>query len=200
MRDTENIMDINYNIISGYTSLNVACDTNITGELNVYGHIFFNAGISTTKVITSGVLKDFYTSINTVGTSETDFYTYTLPSNILANNGDKIIFTVNFHNTSATTDASIIFNYSGNTFNLAEADSLQGTHKGILEIIRVSSTVCRVVINGSRNYGASTVTSYVELTSQNFTTTNIIKTSGICSSGTLTAVSGYIEYKPAGIN
>jgi hypothetical protein len=42
---------------------------------------------------------------------------------------------------------------------------------------------------------------YSELTSLNFTTSNIIKVAGIGgASNDITAKYGYIEYKPAGLN
>ena len=137
------------------------------------------------------VLHDFYTDVSTSGTGATDLYSYTIPANTLSRNGDKIEAKYIVYNDAGTGTAHV--NFAGYDFD--GTNIVSGGNEIIITLIRVSSTVCRVHIRIN-----ALLFAYYERTSQNFTTTNILKLVGQASVGSLVAKFGYVEYIPAAIN
>ena len=140
-------------------------------------------------------LADFYTDASTSGIGETDLYSYTVPANTLANNGDKIIATYTvIGDATATGHVEPYFaetNLASDLINVLNNDIMRLN----IEIIRVSSSVARCTITAGQA-GNYTYVTYIELTSKDWTTTNILKITGTAAAGTITAKMGYVEYKP----
>jgi hypothetical protein len=158
------------------------------------------SGASTTFATVGGILKDFYTDASTSGTGETDLYSYTLPANVLATNGDKIVFNVKLDVHNQPTTAYIKFYFGGASLTVLNGVTIDEYGMCVFEIIRKSSSTCE--LNGYiiGNYLVSVLYAASQLTSQNFAATNVIKITGQCATQAIVATSGYIEYKPAAIN
>lgn len=114
----------------------------------------------------------------------------------MANNGDKIIFNVKFNVSSSPTGSVIKFYFAGSPVTLLTGAVLANYCNGTLTIIRVSSSVARIYLEGVTAAG-STLPVYSELTSKDWTVTNILKCTGQCATNTITAAFGFIEFKPA---
>jgi hypothetical protein len=163
------------------------------GEVNIIssypGHYKVN-GINTNYII-----EEWYTDAATSGTGETDLYSYTVPANVLNNNGDKII--ASYTVIGDATALGYVEPYFAGT-NLAP-DLIVANNNGVvkleIEIIRVSSSVARCVITGTEG-STYNYTAFIELTSKDWTGTNVLKITGTASTGTITAKMGYVEYKP----
>jgi hypothetical protein len=155
------------------------------------GKNLYTAGTSSTFVITPGIIKDFYTDASTSGTGETDLYSYTVPANILATNGDKLL---GYYIINSSANNSIEVYFATSSIGLLDIGT--NTYKVNFEIIRVSSTVARCSVSMGNYQNVF----YTELTSKDWTTTNILKVTGTALTGTVTARFGSIEYKPAAIN
>jgi hypothetical protein len=153
-------------------------------------------GTSTTFSTVGGVLKDFFTTASSTG-GENDLYSYSVPANVLAKNGDKLTFKAILQPNPSALSAIVKVYFAGTAITILSGTSLSSQSIFTTEITRVSSSVCRVGILGVYN-GASQYV-YSELTSKDWTTSNILKITGQ-SSGQIDALFGYIEYKPAGLN
>jgi hypothetical protein len=191
---------------SGSIILQCKYGSDIKNYIDSSGKVLYTAGTSTTFVIAPGVLKDFYADASTSSTDETDLYSYTVPANVLASNGDKL--TAEYAGTITSATVGIIKIYFAGTLigTSSYADSDDDFFKINIEIIRISSSVARcsalITVTNDASKGTSvTSTEYVELTSKDWTTTNILKITGEAQvSGSITTKLGYIEYKPAAIN
>jgi hypothetical protein len=139
------------------------------------------------------ILKDFYTDASTSGTGETDLYSYTVPANTLANNGDKIEFTIYIDVFSSGTPTTKLY-FAGNAINLNTTES-STTYNFKITIIRTSSNHCRGMITGGTSVAYQPIP--IDLGSLNWTTTNIIKITGQVPDSYMASFVGYIEFKPA---
>ncbi|MDD5649213.1 MAG: hypothetical protein PHF86_02165 [Candidatus Nanoarchaeia archaeon] len=162
-------------------------------------------GSSNTFSTVSGVLKDFYIDAGNVSTGETDLYTYTVPANVLSINGDKLIALYSgVYDSSHSTDSIVKAYFAGTEIGSIQPDAALIDNWIIKAvIIRVSSTVARVNTEFEYNAGGTgkRIVSYTELTSKDWTTTNILKITGTSSdSNYITSKIGTIEYKPAAVN
>jgi hypothetical protein len=155
------------------------------------------AGTSTTFATVGGVLKDFYTDVSTSGTTETDLYSYTIPANVLVNNGDKLILDYIVRGT-ASGDIKFYFGTSPGAVASATGLISIGTVNMKIIIIRNSSSTAKIFSFNSVGTNA-TITTYNEV-AITWTDTNTCKITGTATSGTWTSKIGYIEYKPAAIN
>lgn len=186
-----------HNTLSGTTEL-LSIQNNTVERFRVTPvNTALPAGTSTTFATVGGVLKDFYSDDGTVGTSPTDLYSYTLPANVLVNNGDKLIVQYDLEN-QGTSNISLYSYFAGNL--IGNAYTLSSTTNDItvnITYMRSGTTTlkCSIIYTSGTSvqhvYDSETV---------DFTTTNILKMIGVCSSGGFTARMGYIEYKPAAIN
>ncbi len=167
--------------------------------VNSSGKVGFAIGSSSTFALVPGIIKDFYTDASTSGTGETDLYSYTIPANVLGYNGDKLLFEVYLDCTSIPTLSTIKVYFAGTSNTLVNLVTLDGVDKVNISIIRVSSSVCRIAIEDTLSSSLYGVV-YAELTSKDWTTTNVLKITGQCATNSIVAKFGYIEYKPAGLN
>jgi hypothetical protein len=110
-----------------------------TGALNTDWTL--NVGIVT--------LADFVTDVGNTTTTETDLYSYTLPANILKNNGESLIafYSLQFSNNINSKELKVYFGGqllfdSGKLLNLLTAYT-----EVSVKIIRVSSTVVRYSVD-----------------------------------------------------
>jgi hypothetical protein len=144
-------------------------------------------------IIAPIILKDFYTDASTSGTGETDLYSYSIPSNTLSSNGDKL--SIYMVVDSSTTTGLINFYFAGTSINIGSLTALTGRTVIEAELIRTSSSTLRGSIKTLH-----VLNNYIfDLTSKDWTISNILKITGTASIGTFTAKFGYIEYKPAAI-
>jgi hypothetical protein len=157
------------------------------------------SGTSTTFSTVGGVLKDFYTDASTSGTGETDLYSYIIPANVLSTNGDKLTFKFTLDTSSSPTSSYVKVYFAGTSRTSINNLLLSGIVNFTITIIRVSSSVCRISYEGFYNSGIG-VNDYLEMTSKDWTTTNILKVTGQCATNSIVAKFGTIEYKPAAIN
>lgn len=161
------------------------------------------------RLAQGGVIADFYTDASNSGTAQTDLYSYTLPANTFANDGEKISFSyaIEFSDATSTANLKIVFagnNVALNTFTLTATAS--ATVFGY--IIRTGSTTARTCITfamGSANGTPSTYVSNADMTGLDFTTTNIIKLTGTAGgagggSNDITAKSGTISWQGVAAN
>jgi hypothetical protein len=163
-------------------------------SVNKDGKVDYIAGTSSTFVRVPGILKDFYTDVSTSGTSETDLYSYTVPSNVLASDGDKLSAYITVD--SSTTTGLLNFYFAGTSISIGSLTAITGRTIIEAELIRTSSSTLRGSIKTLH-----VLNNYIfDLTSKNWTIDNILKITGIASVGVFTAKFGYIEYKPAAIN
>jgi hypothetical protein len=115
-------------------------------------------------------LFDHYTDATTTGTSEQTLYTYTLPANTLANNGDKVSFEYTVSMINATNEKFIRLTFGGTNIFSEELSGYLNTviFKGFL--IRVSNSTVRASVNCNVN-GVSAITAYTQNTSLNLSST-----------------------------
>ncbi len=164
------------------------------------GEYLYTAGTSSTFAKAPGVLKDFLIDDTTSGTGETDLYSYTVPANVLASNGDKLTFKVVFDAADAG-GAYISFHFAGDSVIWANGTSLDATGIATFEVIRTSSTTAIISVQGTPvTLTWSSIDNHASLTGLDFTIANIIKVTAQCSTNSITAKYGYIEYKPAAVN
>lgn len=147
---------------------------------------------------TSRQLKDWYTDANNVTTTETDLYDYTVPSNTLVNNGDKLYFEIGgiYGGTSNSKDLRLYFGNSGYLFQSTTASGSNWTIKGF--IVKVDATNYRIVATNSDDAPEKISTYSSTGTVTNYTGTNVFKITGTgTASADITAKAGYLEFKPA---
>jgi len=170
---------------------NVLIDTPVEGQVLTWDATNSRWCNRIIDLSVSSTLEDFYIDEVTSGTSETDLYSFTVPANTLASNGDKLI--AEFVITSSSTSGNLTIYFAGTTSsftgfaNTTEDITIKAT------IIRTSATEAKWIVN------CNSTNIYGEMTSKNWTTTNILKLTGTASSGVFTARMGYIEYKPASV-
>jgi hypothetical protein len=159
------------------------------------------------KVNTAHQVKDFYTDVSNITTTETDLLTYTTVANRLNTTGEKLVITYGgtFNDTTATSQLRIYYagQVIGNTGVLTI--SATGAWVSNISIIRTGTTTARAILNISTP-GASTAfyTNYASLTGLTFTGTNIVKITGTAGGATggsndITATYGNIIWQPAAI-
>lgn len=190
------------------TSISIKTDSLLLGNsqpidtlydlFNGLPYLKVKAGLSTTNYVPGGSLKEFYTNATTSGTGETDLYSYTLPAYVLSANGDKLVFKI-MGKSDATATTPVIKFYIGSD-NITLNSSTFGTSAFTftIEVIRVSSSVCRVLASGTSVNAQTPV--YSEFTSKSWTGTNVVKVTGQAATNDVTLRFGYIEYKPASGN
>ena len=141
------------------------------------------------------VLESFYADASTSSTDETDLFSYSVPANTLANNGDILKFPVQFDASASPTNVYIKFYFAGSSITWVDS-TVSGYGHGTFEIVRVSASVCRVSVYGTGiNSSWYAVNKYTEFTSKDWTISNIIKVTGQCATNAIVAKFGYIECK-----
>lgn len=156
----------------------------------------------------SYVVKDFYAD-STVSASTTPLLMYadTLKANLLSSNGDKMTMFVSGNLTSTVTADQYVKVFFGGAslFDLSLTPSITSTSPWELRVtlIRINSSTLRASATLTYSNGSPQVrTVYYNGSSFNFSTTNDFGIKGSQSSvgaGSLTANTGYIEFKPAAL-
>jgi hypothetical protein len=161
------------------------------------GKVNYTAGTSTAFVRSSGTLKEWFTDGSSSGTGATDVYSYTVPANVLGTDGDNLhaIYTIS-NPTSAT--GTITGSFAGTSLDGIGSSSFTEA-KVEIDITRVSTTVARADIMITLDGIVSNYT-YTELTSKDWTTTNILKLVFTASASTITARKGILIYNPKSPN
>lgn len=167
--------DINYTLPSALpTAGTAALSTNSSGTMSFVALIRKLAGFNSTVQNTS--------------TTETDLYTYTMPANTMTITDDEIEFTGfgNFTDASATADMKLYF--AGTVVFDTGALGLAGganAYSWKLVVKRTGTTTATAHgILSTRSGTSITSEGFLDLTSQDFTTTNIIKITGTAGGGT----------------
>ncbi len=161
--------------------------------MNLRGYAFqvnpntLPAGGSTDRFAISGVLAQYYTDAGSVGTSETDLYSYTIKANTLSLDGSSIYgYYAGILSSSASNktlraylNGTLLFDSGAlNTPGLLNHFALY------VNIIRSSSTAARasVTVHTDTNTNFSSV-NYTTVTSLNFATNQTLKITGQASGG-----------------
>ena len=136
-------------------------------------------------------LTSFYTDASTSGTGLTDLYTYTIPANTLASDGDVIsaFFTL----TSSIAMGTYTILLGGNSSISTTLDWSSSSPVNIdIHVIRVSSSAIRIRITESAaNLVVRTI--YNSWSGYTFSNTITFKVQATASTNTITAKLGYIN-------
>ena len=150
-------------------------------------------------------LFDHYTDAGNVSTSETDLYADTIAANQLSTNGDKLEgrYTVTLNVGAMTQAEQIRVYWDGNLIWDTGANTMSQTDQVDISfiLIRESATILRCQVT-SFILSVSYFPIYTKLTSQDFTTTNILKITGQstgigAASNDIVAEIGTVEFVPA---
>ncbi len=166
-----------------YTAANITSTggtitiTNGSGTINIEGA----AG-------TLVPLQDFYTSASNSGTSETDLYSFTVPTNTLTGNGQKIMakYSGSFNDATGTETMKVYF---GGTViaNIGGVSGNPANWNFEVMVMRSGATTARASVtflsDGSFRPGITS-----SLTGLDFTATNIIKITGTSSQNVTDAI------------
>lgn len=138
------------------------------------------------------VLATFYTDVLTVSTTETDFYSYTVPASLLESSGQSVEGTYFIDENGAVQDLKIYF--AGNVILNVGIAAHTYADKVVANIIRTGTTTARCEVSYFSATGA--IHDVVDLTGLDFTTTNILKITGEASTGIAVAKTGKIVFYP----
>lgn len=161
--------------------------------------------LTPTSNLISHTLDARFTTQGNSGTSETDLYSYTVPANKLAADGRTVNFEIDGEVNDATATAQIKLHFAGNaTLNTGAVNISSGSTAWRLKgyVMRTSSTTAHVTWElDALGLATPKFLGYSNLTSLDFTTTNIFKVTaqaGGAGGGTddITAHSWQVVYKP----
>jgi hypothetical protein len=155
------------------------------------------------SVLPHTIDKQFIDANNT-GTGETDLYTKSVAANTLGSNGQSLSFEVGGVFNDATATANLQLYFAGTAFAGTGAMTLTGTGAWRAQgsIIRVSSSVYRATVTYyADNTSQKIFTSSANVTSVDFTTSNIFKITGTAAgagggSNDITAQMWIVRYDP----
>lgn len=162
---------------------------------------------SSSPATIGGTIFDSFVDAGNVTTGETDLYSYTLPSNGMQVNGDKVVlYQSGTFVSSGTATRQIRAYFAGTMVFDSGALSISASAVWRLELtcIRVSSTVARCT--GALNTSGASLaayTTYTEVTSLNLQAAQIVKTTGQAggvgaATNDIVAKMGYLDWKGAG--
>ncbi len=150
-------------------------------------------------------LFDHYADAGNSGTSETDLYSATLAANTLAANGDKIAAFYSINVTGSATATSQFKVYFAGTARFdsgALSLSSSSNWQCWVEMVRTASTTGRITVSLQAPGAAVAIyTTEADMTSLDFTTTNVIKITGTragagAASNDILAKHGYVQKIP----
>lgn len=156
-------------------------------------------GTTPSYKFTNLTLFDHYADVSNVNAGETDLYSDTIAANQIAADGDKIFayYTVNTFN--SINFKTVKFYFAGTL--RATAGTITGTSTMTVDvmIIRSSSSTARAVITiMDSGLGTPITAAEVDMTSLDFTGTNVIKITGTGGASTeITAKLGSVIFQPA---
>jgi hypothetical protein len=141
---------------------------------------------------------------NNTGTGETDLYTKTVAANTLGSNGQSLSFEIGGVFNDATATANLQIYFAGTAFGGTGAMTISGTGAWRAQgsIVRVSTSVYRASVTFfSDNTTQKIFTSMANVTSVDFTASNIFKITGTAGgagggSNDITAQMWIITYNP----
>lgn len=147
-------------------------------------------------------LADFISDVGNSGTDETDLYSFTIPANMLTQNGDRISAYYSLSITGSATATSQIKVYFSGTARFdsgALSLSSSGNWQCWVEMVRTGASTGRIsVVLQTPGASLAAYTAEVDMTSQDFTATNVIKITGTragvgAASNDILAKHGYVE-------
>ncbi len=156
--------------------------------------------VATTSSSLPHTLDKKLTSTDNTSTTETDLYSYTVPANKLLNNGNSFTFDVSFTLNDVTATADLRFYFAGTVFGNTGALTVSATGAGSAHgyVQRLTSTTALASVTViSPGASTATFTANLDLTSLDFTTTNIFKVTG--QAGGAGGGTGDITMKPSAI-
>lgn len=150
-------------------------------------------------------LAVFFSPAGNAGTSETDLYSYTIPTNKLNANGKSISFDVSGLFNDATSTPQIRLYLAGNLIYDSGVLTISGTGKwyGKIMLTRGSSSTAVITTNFTAdNTTVALPVDIIDLTGLDFTTTNILKVTGTATGATggdndITGKQGIVSFIPA---
>jgi hypothetical protein len=151
-----------------------------------YNNLFYITKNSGLRVGIGGSLFENYTDAGSVGTGETDLYSYTTPANSLEANGGRFKATYGFNLVNSASTKQVKIYFAGTAIFDSGALTVTAAANLTIDItiIRVSSTVVRYIINGSgKNTSTSSFSETGELTGLTLSNTNILKATGTAAGG-----------------
>lgn len=144
-----------------------------------------------------------YTPVDNTSTTETDLYSHTIPV-VMTSNGTGIAYDVSGGFNDATSTPRIKLYFAGNTIfdSGVLAISVLGKWNAHVEITRVTSSTAVSTVTFSASDVSANYEDINDLTSLDFTTTNILKITGTATgatggSGDITAKQGRVTFVPA---
>jgi hypothetical protein len=190
--------------ISGETGPAILIQGGTAMSVSVTSSNTLTAEVIPSSTALPNVLTEFYSPVNNTSTTETDLFSYTVPSNKLGVDGQKIVFETSgtFNDVTATNQlrvyfgATEIFNTGGLTVSSTGGWSCRTV------IIRSSSTTAIATTTFNSSFGSATsLVTINDLVGQDFTTTNVFKITGTASGATggsndITAKMGYLMFLP----
>jgi hypothetical protein len=162
-----------------------------------------NIAVNYTSSLLPHTITTFFTDVSNIGTGESDIYSHTTATNTLSSNGQTLYFdyTINVTDVTSTVTLAVYFGGTsiGNTGALAV--SATGTWRVTGSITRATSTTARATVVVDRPGTDSDYINETDLTSQDFTTTNIVKVTGTAGgagggTGDITGKMGKLYYQP----
>lgn len=144
-----------------------------------------------------------YTPVDNTSTTETDLYSHTIPV-VMTSNGTGIAYDVSGGFNDATSTPRIKLYFAGNTIfdSGVLAISVLGKWNAHVEITRVTSSTAVTTVTFSASDVSANYEDINDLTSLDFTTTNVLKITGTATgatggSGDITAKQGRVLFVPA---
>jgi hypothetical protein len=162
-----------------------------------------NVAVNTSSSSLPHTITTFFTDVSNIGTGESDIYSHTTATNTLNSNGQTLYFdyTINVTDVTSTVTLAVYFGGTsiGNTGALTV--SATGTWRVTGSITRATSTTARATVVVDRPGTDSDYINETDLTSQDFTTTNIVKITGTAGgagggTGDITGKMGKLYYQP----
>lgn len=174
------------------TSVKIAEGTGITLTTTGTGNNAIVTIASTVGGSNYVPLAAFFADASNVGSGETDLYSFVVPGNTLVTNGDKLVCRFGGIYNSPTA-AQLRFYFAGSNSALTSTAANQDWTLEVT-LIRVSSSVARLIIKQICSFDDVTDAQIQEYTSLDFTTTQTLKITGQdASSGQITAKLGFID-------
>jgi hypothetical protein len=148
-------------------------------------------------------IATYFTDVANSGTSETDLYSTTTGANTLSSNGQTLYFDYTVNVTDVTATVALVAYFGGTQIGNTGALTVSSTGAWRVtgSITRATSTTARATVVVDRPGTDSDYINETDLTSQDFTTTNVVKITGQAGgtgggTGDITAKMGKLYYQP----
>jgi len=157
-------------------------------SLSALGKLLLPAGIGSTP---TSISTDFISNFGTyfidptvratpASTTETDFSSRTLAANTLANDGDCLVILTGVNFAANANNKTYRISFAGNNVYTAGPAAFNGTNLIVMGYLyrRSSTSLSGFIGSIATAAGASTGVQFTDVGSQNFATTNILKSTG----------------------